>query len=146
MPRIALMFGLLVAAGCQSFPERHAVDNQRTYQLTQAEAWSDVIAWLDASPLAVGKVDEAAGTIQASAVYPGNNGGQADCGEDSSSPTIERRQQVAISMWPADGGGTAVNVMSTVLEDRRSGWDLSTITINCQSTGEMETSLLNAIN
>lgn len=136
----------VLLAGCQTFPEKHAVDNQRTYPMTRDAVWSDVMAWVQSQPLQVGKADAAAGVILASAVYPGSNGGDADCGEDSSSPAIERRQQVAIQVTPVEGGGTMVNIQSTVKEDRRSGWDLSTITIDCQSRGGFEASLLDAIN
>lgn len=134
----------LVLAGCSTAPQPRSITRAQTYAMPKDAVWQEVMAWFTSNQIQIKTIEKDSGVVYAERLYDLTSG-QADCGEPGVDLPIERLGQFNVFVREADANHTEVTVNANFIERRRDGWTGAYKTINCVSTGGVESSILGAI-
>ncbi|WP_275629828.1 hypothetical protein [Pseudomonas sp. 273] len=141
--RIAMaLMGVLALTGCASAPKHYDVTRSRTYDASYDQVWARLIALLAKSNTPLKEIAKDSGVIYVEALRFDER--QADCGSPGILKPIARFASVNILVQPV-GNQQVVTVNSRFVETRYNSLDYSSSQVECNSKGQFEAAILNAI-
>ncbi|OBY58221.1 hypothetical protein [Pseudomonas sp. AU12215] len=135
--------GVLVLSGCASVaPKHYEVTSSRVYEASYDQVWSNLVAILAKANVPLKQIAKDSGVIYVDALKFDDR--QADCGSPGMLKPIARFGTVNILVQPV-GNRQQVTVNTSFTETRYNGFDYSTSQVQCNSKGQFEAALLDAI-
>lgn len=158
MRTIAALVASVALAGCVTPPQTYEVQRVREYDQPRTVLWSRLMGYFTANRFQIKTVSEPDGVIHGDRErhFPqdaGNSerragfvGGYADCGDVFTSLPEGQRIELNVVLRDA-GAGTRATVNAVFRESYfdLSGWGSEPPPRDCNSTGLLETEVLNAI-
>lgn len=152
---LPIFAAVLILAGCQRPPVVYDVPSSQSYDRDPATIWPAILSFLDANGLATVEADQASGRIVATltdyqprdwaACKPARvidrqgNSNRRDRGRP-----VDRQLQLDIQVEAA-GGGSEVRPQASFTERQINPFKNLPFQVSCLSTGNLERSLLAAI-
>lgn len=135
--------GVIVLSGCTSVaPKHYDVTNSRVYDASYDQVWSSLVALLAKGNVPLKQIAKDSGVIYVDALKFDQR--QADCGSPGMLKPIARFGTVNILVQPV-GHQQLVTVNTSFTETRYNGFDYSSSQVKCNSKGQFEVALLDAI-
>ncbi|ADK99408.1 hypothetical protein [Brevundimonas subvibrioides] len=147
--KLAILLALTAPiAACATAPATYAVTNTRVLPDSKDVVWERAVEFFAMNNLSIKTIEKDSGIIAAERMIGspsrgGMIGTWASCGSELLMLPVAQSVDLNVFVRSVPAGGTSITVNTDFTETRT--FDASRTTVNCNSTGVLETSILDSV-